>query len=74
MIITNVQAAESGKRFSVIVTEARPDALGYLTVKRLNDAKIPVQVLAIERWHGWVGQWQLAMVLLYGWYCSISMA
>jgi hypothetical protein len=36
-----LHAMDSGKIFSVIVTESRPDDAGYQTTKRLHDAKIP---------------------------------
>jgi len=40
-----LHAMDSGKIFSVIVTESRPDDAGYQTAKRLHEAKIPVTLI-----------------------------
>jgi len=40
-----MRAIKQGKRFSVLVAEARPDEIGYVTARRLNDAKIPVTLI-----------------------------
>ncbi len=40
-----LQAVNQGKRFSVIVTEARPDEIGYLTARRLQEANVPVTMI-----------------------------
>jgi hypothetical protein len=39
------QAVANGKRFSVYVTEARPDSHGELTVKKLRDEGIQATLL-----------------------------
>jgi len=39
------RAAEHGKRFSVIVTESRPDASGYKTAQKLQQESVPVTVI-----------------------------
>eukprot|EP01132_Coremiostelium_polycephalum_P002034 gene2034-2503_t len=40
-----LNAAFQGKRFSVLVTESRPDSSGYKTATRLQSAKIPVKLI-----------------------------
>lgn len=40
-----LRANSQGKRFTVIVTEARPDDIGYVTAKRLHDANIPINLI-----------------------------
>ncbi|EGC33937.1 translation initiation factor eIF-2B alpha subunit [Dictyostelium purpureum] len=40
-----LNAAFQGKRFSVIVTESRPDSSGYKTAARLQAANIPVKLI-----------------------------
>ncbi|KAF2076200.1 hypothetical protein CYY_002500 [Polysphondylium violaceum] len=40
-----LNAAFQGKRFSVIVTESRPDSSGYKTAIKLQAAKIPVKLI-----------------------------
>ncbi|EAL63004.1 translation initiation factor eIF-2B alpha subunit [Dictyostelium discoideum AX4] len=40
-----LHAAFQGKRFSVIVTESRPDSSGYKTAARLQAANIPVKLI-----------------------------
>jgi translation initiation factor eIF-2B subunit alpha len=40
-----MRAISEGKRFSVIVTEARPGEIGYLTAQRLQEAKVPVSLV-----------------------------
>jgi translation initiation factor eIF-2B subunit alpha len=40
-----LRAFSQGKRFTVVVTEARPDDIGYQTAKRLRDANIPVNLI-----------------------------
>ncbi|EGG13296.1 translation initiation factor eIF-2B alpha subunit [Cavenderia fasciculata] len=40
-----LNASAQGKRFSVIVTESRPDSSGYKLAERLQAAKIPVKLI-----------------------------
>ena len=40
-----LNAVNQGKRFSVIVTEARPDDIGYITAKTLQESKVPVKIV-----------------------------
>ncbi|GAM25288.1 hypothetical protein SAMD00019534_084630, partial [Acytostelium subglobosum LB1] len=40
-----LSASQQGKRFSVIVTESRPDSSGYKLASKLQDAKIPVTLI-----------------------------
>lgn len=40
-----LNAVNRGKRFSVIVTEARPDDIGYITAKTLQESKVPVKIV-----------------------------
>jgi translation initiation factor eIF-2B subunit alpha len=41
-----LRAANKGKKFKVIVTEARPDQIGYTTAKRLlQEANVSVSVV-----------------------------
>ncbi len=42
-----LQAAHAGRRFHVIVTEARPDQIGYHTAKRLQEAAPSVSVSVV---------------------------
>jgi translation initiation factor eIF-2B subunit alpha len=45
VVINVLLKAAAGKRFSVLVCEARTDDIGYTTAKRLQDAGIPVTVI-----------------------------
>jgi len=46
-VVINVllRAVKQGKRFSVLVAEARPDEIGCVTAKRLHAANIPVTLI-----------------------------
>jgi translation initiation factor eIF-2B subunit alpha len=42
---TLINASKQGKRFSVIIPEARPDVEGYRSARKLRDAGIPVTLI-----------------------------
>ncbi|KAL0487457.1 translation initiation factor eIF-2B subunit eif2b1 [Acrasis kona] len=42
---TLIRASRSGKRFSVIIPESRPDVEGYKSARHLRDAGIPVTLI-----------------------------